>query len=366
VAAHQSGRNSGVIHSGLYYQPGSAKARMCVAGREALLAFCREHGVRHEPCGKLLVACDVGDLPRLAELEARGRANGLEGLCRLTAEQVREREPHTAGIGGLLVPQTGIVSFREVSEKLADLVRAAGHEVQMAARVRAIEARGGPCRLHTTRRTLTCRRFINCAGLQSDRIARMAGLNPGLRIVPFRGEYHALRPQRGHLVRHLIYPVPDPSLPFLGVHFTRTIDGPVTVGPNAVAALHREGYRRSDVSARDLIDLALYGGFWRMAWRHRRTALSEWHRALSIKAFARAAQRLVPELDPGDLCPWEPGVRAQAVEPDGSLVDDFRIITTGRAIHVLNAPSPAATAALAIGRHIAELAQRNFALEQRR
>jgi L-2-hydroxyglutarate oxidase len=358
LAAHQSGHNSGVIHSGLYYKPGSLKARNCSAGREAMYQFCREHGIPHERCGKVVVATREGELPALEELERRGRANGLDGLQRLGPDDIRRHEPHVAGVAGLFVPQTGIVDYARVTEAFAGLVRQAGGTIQTGARVLGCRRRPGGLVLRTGTGDVGCHLLINCAGLQSDRLARLCGVNPGLQIIPFRGEYYELIPRRRGLIRNLVYPVPDPRFPFLGVHFTRTIHGGVEAGPNAVLALRREGYARTSFSLRDVLHMASYGGFWRMAWKYWRTGLGEVHRSLSKKAFHRALQRLLPELRPDDLRPAGAGVRAQAVEPTGALVDDFRIVAEENMIHVLNSPSPAATASISIAATIAEQAAR--------
>lgn len=365
LAAHQTGHNSGVIHAGLYYRPGSLKARNCTTGREAMVRFCQEHGIPHERCGKLVVATRESELPALEELQRRGTANGLEGLRRLSPEEIREREPHVAAIAGLLVPQTGIVNYRQVAETYARLVVAAGNMVRTEARVRAVHRRGDGFVLETAAGEVTCRNLINCGGLQSDRIARMCGIEPGVQIIPFRGEYYELVPARRSLVRHLIYPVPDPRFPFLGVHFTRRIDGSVEAGPNAVLALKREGYDKWNFSLRDTLQFLRYPGFWRMARKYGRTGMGELYRSLSKRAFLKALQRLVPELRGEDLHPAGAGVRAQAVDSSGALVDDFRIVETEHQIHVLNAPSPAATASLSIGNEIATMALRRFGLTTR-
>jgi L-2-hydroxyglutarate oxidase len=361
-AAHQTGNNSGVIHSGLYYKPGSLKARYCVEGREAMYRFCGEHGVAHERCGKIVVATREEQLPALHELERRGRANGLQGLRVLGAEELREHEPHVAGRAGLLVTETGIVDYPQVTRTLADLIRTAGGTVRLNGRVLACHRKDGELVLETTQGEVPCRFLVNCAGLQSDRIAVLCGVRPGLQIVPFRGEYYELTTQRRHLVRNLIYPVPDPRFPFLGVHFTRMIHGGVEAGPNAVLALKREGYRWSQFSLRDLLGMASYGGFWRMVSRYWKTGLGELHRSLSKKAFLRALQELIPELAAEDIQPAGAGVRAQALTPEGALVDDFRIIVAERMVHVLNAPSPAATASLRIASHIVDEAAAHGAL----
>ena len=362
LAAHQSGHNSGVIHSGLYYAPGSLKARNCVAGREAMYRFCAEHGIAHERCGKLVVAIDTRELPGLDELERRGRANGLVGLRRLGPEEIREREPHVVGRAGLLVEDTGIVDYIEVTGTLAALVRQGGGDVRTGVRVLGAARNGDGRVLETTRGELRCRALVNCGGLQADRIARRCGVDPGLRILPFRGDYYELVPERCHLIRHLVYPVPDPRFPFLGVHFTRMIRGGIEAGPNAVLALKREGYGRWSFSAADTLEMSLYRGFWRMGARYWATAIGEIHRSFSKRAFLHALRRLVPGLQGSDIRRAGAGVRAQAVDPQGLLVDDFRIVEGERMIHVLNAPSPAATAALSIGQAIAGMAERSFGL----
>lgn len=361
VAAHQTGHNSGVIHSGLYYKPGSLKARLCATGRERMVAFCAEHGLPYERCGKIVVATREDELPRLAELELRGIANGLGpaedgsgGLRWLTPEALRELEPHAGGLAGLHVPQTGIVDYGAVARKMAELLTVAGAVLRLDEPLRAVRAGANPLELRTPRGTYTTAMLTNCAGLHSDRVARMCGLRPTVRIVPFRGEYYTLRSGRAADVRNLIYPVPDPRYPFLGVHLTRMISGGVEAGPNAVLALRRLGYRRWDASPRDLMELAMFGGFWRMAARHWPTAVMEWRRSLSPAIFARDLARLVPSITRADLAPGGCGVRAQAVDAQGRLVDDFAIMQEERMLHVLNAPSPAATASLAIGGYLAD------------
>jgi L-2-hydroxyglutarate oxidase len=365
LAAHQTGHNSGVIHSGLYYKPGSLKARNCVAGREAMYRFCAEHGLAHERCGKLVVATLPDELPALAELERRGLANGLKGLRRVGPEEIREYEPHVTGLAGLLVPETGIVDYQQVAQAFAAEVIAAGGTIHTTARVHGCRRAGGEIVLETTAGAVACRGLINCAGLQSDRVARLCGVEPGLQIIPFRGEYYELVPQRTFLVRNLIYPVPDPRFPFLGVHFTRMVHGGVEAGPNAVLAFKREGYDRLSFCPRDVLQMAAYRGFWRMAWRYGGMGLGELYRSFSKRAFVRALQRLLPELRLEDVRPAGAGVRAQAVDPIGALVDDFRILQAERMVHVLNAPSPAATASISIGQTIAGLAAESFGLAAR-
>lgn len=355
LAQHQTGHNSGVIHSGLYYKPGSAKARNCVTGRELLYRFCAEQGIPHERCGKLVVATTPAELPALAELERRGSANGLVGLRRLTPEQMREIEPHVHGVAALHVQETGIVDYPAVAAAFARLIEQAGSLVRTATKFLGCRREPGGLVADTTAGPLRARLLVNCAGLDSDRVARLCGVEPGVQIVPFRGEYYQLKPHAAHLCRHLIYPVPDPRLPFLGVHFTRMIGGGVECGPNAVLAFKRQGYRLADISRRDLLELARSPGFWRMARRFWWTGLGELYRSFSRRAFWHALRRLIPELSFHDIVPAGAGVRAQAVTPDGQLADDFVIRQAERMIHVLNAPSPAATASIAIGQTIAEL-----------
>jgi len=354
VAAHQTGRNSGVIHSGLYYKPGSLKAKLCREGSEAMLAFCRREEIPHAVIGKLVVATRPEEIPALDELERRGTASGVPGLARVGPERMRELEPHAAGVAALHVPSTAITDYAAVARRCASLLARQGVDVTLNARVMSLARRGEETVIETSTGAFRTRRLINCAGLHSDRIARMAGENPGLRIVPFRGEYYELSPQGARLARGLIYPVPDAAFPFLGVHLTRRVNGGVEAGPNAVLAFKREGYRRTDVSVADTLSTLTYPGFWKLARRHARMGLEEMWRSVSKRAFHRALQRLVPELALEDLLPGGAGVRAQALEPDGRLVDDFRFLQTPGMVHVLNAPSPAATASFAIARVIVD------------
>jgi L-2-hydroxyglutarate oxidase len=362
LAAHQTGHNSGVIHSGLYYKPGSLKARNCVEGRETLVRFCEEHGIAYERCGKLVVATKDSELPALDELERRGNANGLQGLKRLGPEAIREHEPHCTGIAGLHVPDTGIVDYVAVVEKYADIVRDAGGQVRTNTKVTGLAREQGGLVLETGQGQIHARNLINCAGLQCDRIARMCGVNPGLKIVPFRGEYYVLSENRRELVRNLIYPVPDPRFPFLGVHFTRMIHGGVEAGPNAVLAFKREGYRKFNISLRDVFSYLFFGGFWRMALKYWRMGFAEMFRSFSKSAFVRGMRTLIPEIAKPDVARGGAGVRAQALEPNGKLVDDFRIVGAERMVHVLNAPSPAATASISIGEAVASMAHKTFDL----
>ena len=363
VARHQSGHNSGVIHSGVYYKPGSSKAKLCVEGAAAMVGFCREHDLKHEVCGKVIAATKEAEIPALKGLFERGQTNGLVGLRMLGPGQLREIEPHCSGLLGLLVPSTGITDYAAVSRKYADLVTARGGAIKTGTEVRKVARRSAEMIVETTRGAFSARYVINCAGLHSDRVSRMAGQQPEVRILPFRGEYYDLIPDREHLVRTLIYPVPDPKFPFLGVHFTRRIQGGVDAGPNAVLAFKREGYRRFDFSLRDFAGTVTYPGFWHMARKYWRDGFSEYYRSLSKRAFVKALQRLVPEIVDSDLVADGSGVRAQAVRPDGSMVDDFHFVHSDQMLHVWNVPSPAATASLPIGRHIVEMARKGFKLD---
>jgi (S)-2-hydroxyglutarate dehydrogenase len=356
IALHQSTHNSGVIHAGLYYKPGSQKALLCRAGLQALYRFCEEENIPHRRCGKLVVATREEELPRLATLEERGRANGIT-LRRLGPGELGEYEPHVEGVGGLFVADTGVVHYGDVCAAMARRLGRAGGEVRTGHRVTAIrrDTGNGLVVVETTAGTVQGRTLVNCAGLQADRVARLAGLEPGVRIVPFRGEYYVLKPERADLVRALIYPVPDPALPFLGVHFTRGIDGVVEAGPNAVLAFKREGYSWKDISLRDMADWAAFPGFWRMGKAQWKTGMAEMRRSLSRPRFLRSLQALLPGLRDEDITAGGSGVRAQAVKADGRLVDDFHVTRAPGMVHVLNAPSPAATASLAIGEHIAAL-----------
>jgi (S)-2-hydroxyglutarate dehydrogenase len=362
IARHQSGHNSGVIHSGVYYKPGSLKARLCVRGAAAMVEFCHEHGIPHNVCGKVIVATRREELSGLAELKKRGEANGLTGLRVINSEQLREIEPHATGLQALAVPSTGTTDYALVCQKYAELIAANGGTVLTSAGARGIIRQTSEIVVETARGAFSTNFLINCAGLHSDRISRMAGDDPGVMIVPFRGEYYDLIPERAPLVRSLIYPVPDPRYPFLGVHFTRRVTGKVDAGPNAVLALAREGYRHSDINARDIASLFSFPGFWRMAGQHWRNALSEWHRSVSKAAFVQALQRLLPEVNNNDLVPGASGVRAQALKSDGALVDDFQFVPSGKVLHVINVPSPAATASLMIGKAIVDTAAASLGL----
>jgi (S)-2-hydroxyglutarate dehydrogenase len=362
VGQHQSGHNSGVIHSGVYYKPGSLKARLCVDGARAMVEFCRTHGIPHQICGKVIVATHQEELPRLEELHRRGEANGIPGLRLIGPDELRAIEPHAMGIRALVVPATGITDYTAVCEKYAELIIRQGGTILTSTQVTGLKNLPAETAVETSGPSFTTKYLINCAGLFSDRIARMAGGNSETIIVPFRGEYYDLIPQRASLVCALIYPVPDPQFPFLGVHFTRRINGTVDAGPNAVLAFRREGYRRSDFSLRDLAASLAFPGFWRMAAKHWRSGMDEFHRSFSKAAFVRALQRLLPELRAEDLVPGGSGVRAQALRRDGALVDDFQFVPSGRMLHVLNVPSPAATASLVIAREIVGTAENQLGL----
>ena len=363
VAQHQTGHNSGVIHAGLYYPPGSQKAALCRTGGEMLRRFCDDHGVEYEMCGKAIVATDKSQLEGLEELRRRGEANGVAGLEIVGKERLREMEPHAAGVMALHSPNTGIVDYTAVAQALADEVRRGG-EIVTGTAVHGVHNDGAGHRLETSNGDVSARHVINCAGLYADRLARSMGAETDVRIIPFRGEFFSLKAERAGLVNGLIYPVPDPNLPFLGVHLSRRMDGRVEAGPNAVLALAREGYRKTDVDVRELLGIATFPGFWRMAATHWATAVKEVRRSALKGVFARSLQMLVPEVHADDLTDPSAGVRAQAVRRNGELLQDFSIVRTRGAVHVLNAPSPAATACLAIGRHIVELAAEAFDLEE--
>jgi L-2-hydroxyglutarate oxidase LhgO len=356
VAAHQTGHNSGVAHAGLYYAPGSLKAQLCRQGIELLQPFCEEHDIAYDECGKLVVARDASELDRLHEIERRATLNGVPGLRWLDGnDALREIEPAVAGIAAVHSPHTAIVDFKAVARTLASIVREQGGEILLGREVSAIERRGREVVVTAGGQQFAFDRLVLCAGLQSDRVAQLAGDGPGPAIIPFRGEYMRLRPGSEGLVRGLIYPVPDPAFPFLGVHFTRRVDGGVDIGPNAVLAFAREGYRRRDVVPGDLAAVLRWPGFRRLAVKYWRTGLKEMYGSVSRRAFVREAQSFVPSLRLGEVEPAPAGVRAQAIDPDGSLVDDFRIHHLGPVVAVRNAPSPAATSSLAIARHVVGL-----------
>ncbi len=362
IAQHQTGHNSGVIHSGIYYAPGSLKARLCVTGRAKLLAFCDAHAIPYDLCGKVIVATDAEELPRLDQLAERGRANSVLGLEMIGPERLHELEPHAVGIKALYSPATGIVDFSRVARAYAWEVTEHGGEIRTNHAVTAITQRDGYNRIETSAGDVTARWIISCAGLEADRIARITGAPRTSQIVPFRGDYYVLRPERRGWVNGMIYPVPDPRFPFLGVHFTRRMDGAIWLGPNAVLAFAREGYRRRDVNVRDLTEIVRYGGFRTLARRYWRTGIDELYRDFRKAAFLKALQRYMPELRMADLLPGPSGVRAQALGEDGALVDDFVVNVEGGALHVRNAPSPAATSSLAIGALIVDTAEQVFSL----
>lgn len=370
LARHQTGHNSGVIHSGIYYKPGSVKAETCVAGRKALLEFCDENGIPYELCGKVIVATQPDELARLEELLRRGTANGVQGLELIGPERLREIEPHATGIRALHAPTTGIIDFTRVAQAYAARFQSLGGEIRTSQEVKRIVPRNDGLVIEASAGEFHSRYLINCAGLFSDKLARLMArtkhatpsTGADLRIIPFRGEYYRLVPERRFLVRGLIYPVPDPRFPFLGAHFTRTVKSEVEVGPNAVLALAREGYRKSDIDPAHILQVFSYRGFWLLSIRYWRMGVEEMVRSFSKRAFVRALQQLIPEVQVDDFIPSGAGVRAQAVSPAGALVDDFVIRRIGNAIHVLNAPSPGATASLAIGEKIVEMADGAFSL----
>lgn len=355
VARHQSGHNSGVIHSGVYYKPGSLKAKMCVEGAAAMVEFCRQHALPLQICGKVIVATSNEELPRLQTLFERGQSNGVPGLRMLAAEEVREIEPHCACLRGMHVPGTGITDYAEVCRKYAEIIQSRGGSVFTSCGVNGIAQRGKDLVLQTAQGEFVTPYAVNCAGLHSDRVSRLAGRQPEVIIVPFRGEYYDLIPEREHLVKGLIYPVPDPQFPFLGVHLTRRARGGVDAGPNAVLALKREGYHRTDFNLRDFAETLSFPGFWKMSGRYWRQGADEFRRSFSKDLFVSALQRLVPELTAKDLVADGAGVRAQALRPDGFLVDDFQFVQAEHMLHVWNVPSPAATASIPIGRNLAGL-----------
>jgi L-2-hydroxyglutarate oxidase len=356
IARHQTAHNSGVIHTGVYYKPGSLKARLCVEGRAAMIRFCQEHSIPHEITGKLIVAVEDSERRPLEEIHARGRANGVEGLELLSGSALREREPHATGLAALWVPGAGIVDYAEVALAMGRDVTAAGGDLLVSREVRAIHRRPDGVEVETAGGAIGAKRLLACAGLQCDRIARLSGVAGDLRIIPFRGDYYRLRAESRSLIRSMIYPVPDPRYPFLGVHFTRRVDGEVWAGPNAVLSMAREGYGRATFSLRDALENAAWPGLWRIVGKHWRTGLAELRRDLVKSVYARDLARYVPEVRASDLEDGPCGVRAQAVRRDGSFIEDFAIETAGPEFHVMNAPSPAATSSLAIAREIADRA----------
>jgi L-2-hydroxyglutarate oxidase len=362
LAPHQTGNNSGVIHSGLYYKPGSLKAKNCVEGRKKLYQFCNQHHINVERCGKVVIAATPKEIPNLEELERRGRENGLKGLKRLSANEINQYEPYAAGIDGLFVPETGIVDYKEVTNKYAEIVLEEGSRILKSHRFIGLQKNKNRFIVKTETGEIETKFLINCGGLQSDRIAKKCGVEPGIKIVPFRGEYYTLKPGKHHLVKNLIYPVPDPAFPFLGVHFTRMIKGGVEAGPNAVLSFKREGYHKFSFSLYDALDTLSFSGFRKMAVKYTKMGLGEFYRSWHKPAFVKALQKLIPAITEEDIVPAPAGVRAQAIENTGALVDDFRIVETDKMIHILNAPSPAATASISIGEKICSLAVKKFNL----
>lgn len=359
LARHQTGNNSGVIHSGLYYKPGSLKARNCIRGYRLLTEFCQQHHVPFELCGKIVVATDEHELPLLQNLYKRGEENGLKGLKMLDPEGLRDYEPHVKGLAGFFVPQTGIVDYTVVAEKYADLIRKKGGEIRLAEKVVNVR-QASDVSVESERSTYHSRVLINCAGLYSDKVARLSSNNVDVKIIPFRGEYYKLKKEREYLVKNLIYPVPDPKFPFLGVHFTRMMKGGVEAGPNAVLAFAREGYHKSDINVRELAETLAWPGFRKVAGKYWRTGLGEMYRSFSKAAFTNALQKLIPEIREDDLVEGGAGVRAQACDRTGGLVDDFLIFEEKHVINVCNAPSPAATSSLSIGETVAQIAFRKL------
>ncbi|PSB47693.1 L-2-hydroxyglutarate oxidase [Cyanosarcina cf. burmensis CCALA 770] len=350
-ASHQTGNNSGVIHSGIYYKPGSFKARFCREGSRSMVEFCQQHDIPHEVCGKVIIATTTAQLPLLDNLYERGLANGL-GVRKLSAAEVAEYEPHVSCLAGIHVPTTGIVDYKKVAQKYVEIIQAQGGELKLGTKVERIRHTSNTTVLDTNSGSFETKFTINCAGLQSDRIAKKSGADPQAKIVPFRGEYYELIPEKRYLVKGLIYPVPNPAFPFLGVHFTRMIDGSVHAGPNAVLSFKREGYHKTDFDFKDLAEVLTYPAFWKLAAKHADEGIKEIVRSWSKAAFVRSLQQLIPEVREQDVVPTHAGVRAQALKADGSLVDDFLLVPGKNAMHVCNAPSPAATSSLEIGKAI--------------
>jgi (S)-2-hydroxyglutarate dehydrogenase len=360
IAAHQTGHNSGVIHSGLYYKPGSLKARNCINGYHQLIQFCEQEEVPYELCGKIVVATKPHEIPIMEKLLERGKQNGLTGLKRLQQEELKEYEPHVAGLAGIYVPQTGIIDYKTVAQKYAEKIQQAGGEIALGEKVLDIRRKGTTSRVITQRNAYETQLVINCAGLYSDKVAMMTKQQLNLRIIPFRGEYYKLKKEKENLVRNLIYPVPDPNFPFLGVHFTRMMKGGVEAGPNAVLAFKREGYHKSDIELRELLESLSWPGFQKVAMKYWQTGVGEMYRSFSKKAFTKALQNLLPEIQEEDLVEGGAGVRAQACDRKGGLIDDFLILEDEHVINVCNAPSPAATSSLSIGETVAGLAMKRF------
>jgi (S)-2-hydroxyglutarate dehydrogenase len=364
LADHQTGNNSGVIHSGIYYKPGSHKARNCVEGRRELVRFAKDHGIAHDVCGKVIVAVNEDEASRIDGIFERGVANGIEGIQKITGEQIREIEPFCSGIAGIHVPCTGIIDFRGATEKMAELVTVLQPQSKIFTETRVLDVSNHEefKEIHTSRGTFKARFAIFCSGLEADRLAKKDGLNPGMQVVGFRGDYYELEPNALHKVKNLIYPVPNPAFPFLGVHFTRMALGGVECGPNAVFTFKREGYGKTDFNLKDSVQALTYSGTWKLFTRHWKYGLGEYRRAFSRKLFLKTLQGLIPSLEDKDIRPGRAGVRAMALGPDGEMIDDFHLRYSPNAIHVLNAPSPAATASLAIGQDICKMAGERFNL----
>ena len=360
LATHQTGHNSGVIHSGIYYKPGSLKALNCINGYKQLVAFCEKFEIPYELCGKIIVATSREELPQLEKIQSRGEANGLQGLKRIGAEAMREIEPHVNGIEAIFVPQAGIIDYKQVAAQYAELIQELGGEITLGEKVTAIRTESGRSTVITSKKSYVTKLVINCAGLYSDKVARMTQAALNVKIVPFRGEYYELRKERQHLVKNLIYPVPDPNFPFLGVHFTRMIHGGVEAGPNAVLAFSREGYTKSHLDLGEFLETLAWPGFQKVAFKYWKTGMGEMYRSFSKAAFAKALQKLIPEIRADDLVSGGAGVRAQACDKAGGLLDDFLILEDEGAINVCNAPSPAATSSLSIGETVANLALQRY------
>jgi L-2-hydroxyglutarate oxidase len=360
IAHHQTGNNSGVIHSGIYYKPGSLKATNCIEGRKRLIQFCDEHGISYDLCGKIIVATKESELPYLNKLFDQGIANGLDGIRKISADEIHEYEPHVIGIAGIHVPQTGIIDYRVVAAKYGELFQKLGGQIFLDEAVKKIIPKSGYTEIRTSRGVFEAGIVVNCAGLHSDRIARMTNRSLDVRIIPFRGEYYKIRDERRDLVKNLVYPVPDPAFPFLGVHFTRHINDEIEAGPNAVFALKREGYGRLSFNGKDFLESILWPGFQKIAMKYWKTGAGEMYRSFSKAGFVRALQKLIPEISESDLIPGGAGVRAQACARDGTLVDDFMILDNHRQIDVLNVPSPAATSSLSIGETISDMVIKNL------
>ncbi|MHB8929047.1 MAG: L-2-hydroxyglutarate oxidase [Melioribacteraceae bacterium] len=360
VAKHQTGNNSGVIHSGIYYKPGSLKAQNCVNGYKMLIDFCRENDVRYNICGKVIVATSENEIPAMENIFKRGQQNGLQGLRKLNKQELLEIEPHTDGVAGIFVPQTGIIDYTEVSEKYLELIKRFNTKIIFGSKVENIIVKNDECEVITNENSYQTKVIVTCAGLFADRIAKITHADLPLRLIPFRGEYYKLKEEKKKIVNSLIYPVPDPTFPFLGVHFTRMIDGEVECGPNAVLSFKREGYTKTSFNLRDTIETFSWGGFHTMIRKHWKMGLGEFYRSYNKKAFVKALNKLIPEILEDDLIPGGAGVRAQACIKDGSLLDDFYIVEDKNVIHVCNAPSPAATASLSIGDFISEKVLKKF------